>query len=121
MEEKVFDYYLVPWGLVVMVAYHVWLLHRIIKHPTKTFMGINDMSNNGMLSVQTLRNNIMALTLLASIAIMLGSFIAILMASGSKDILSFFVFGDRSEFSFSVKFFCILSCIMVAFLLKLQL
>ncbi|KAL5568067.1 hypothetical protein UlMin_024642 [Ulmus minor] len=151
MEEKVLDYYFVPSGLAVMVTYHVWLLHRIIKHPTKTVIGINainrrfwvrsmmelkhlafwhtcslsyqrccDVSNNGVLSVQTLRNNIMASTLLASTAIMLGSLIAILMASGSKDRSSFFMFGDQSEFSFSIKFFCILSCIMVAFPLNLQ-
>ncbi|KAL5568068.1 hypothetical protein UlMin_024643 [Ulmus minor] len=133
MEEKVLDYYLVPLGLAVMVAYHVWLFYRIVKHPTKTVVGINainrrywvrammeDVSKNGVLSVQTLRNNIMASTLLASTAIMLSSLIAVLMTSGSKDRSAFFVFGDRTEFSFSVKFFCILACFLVAFFLNVQ-
>ncbi|MCD7463365.1 hypothetical protein HAX54_050425 [Datura stramonium] len=90
----VLDYVLVPVGLLFMVGYHLWLLHRILKHPIRTVIGINsinrhfwvcammeDPSKNGVLAVQTLRNNIMASTLLASTAIMLSSLIAILMTT----------------------------------------
>ncbi|KAH7538356.1 hypothetical protein FEM48_Zijuj03G0190900 [Ziziphus jujuba var. spinosa] len=133
MEKRLLDYVLVPSGLSVMVAYHVWLLYRIVKQPTKTVVGVNainrrfwvsgmmeDPLKTGVLAVQTLRNNIMASTLLASTAIMLSSLIAVLMTSGSKDRSTFFVFGDRSDFSFSIKFFCILVCFLVAFLLNVQ-
>ena len=41
MEKKDLDYILVPSGLLVMVAYHMWLLHRIVKHPNNTVIGIN--------------------------------------------------------------------------------
>jgi hypothetical protein len=52
--------------------------------------------------VQTLRNNIMASTVLASTAIMLSSLIAVLMTSGSGDKSARnFVFGDRSELGLS--------------------
>lgn len=40
MDKKVLDYTLVPLGLFIMMAYHAWLLHRIVKHPTKTVVGV---------------------------------------------------------------------------------
>ena len=76
---------------------------------------VQDVSKNGVLAVQTLRNNIMAST-----AIMLSSLIAVLMKSGISDRSSWFVFGDRSDLAFSIKFFSILVCFLVAFLLNLQ-
>ena len=41
MGRAILDYTLVPLGLVTMVAYHIWLIYRIMKHPTKTVVGIN--------------------------------------------------------------------------------
>ncbi|KAH7543692.1 hypothetical protein ACOSQ2_031978 [Xanthoceras sorbifolium] len=133
MEKQLFDYTLVPSGLLLMLAYHLWLFHRIVKHPTKTVIGINainrrfwvsammeDTSKNGVLAVQTFRNNIMASTVLASTAIMLSSLIALLMTSRSGDRSMWLVFGDRSELFFSIKFFLILVCFLVAFLLNVQ-
>ncbi|KAK1325343.1 hypothetical protein QJS10_CPA01g00483 [Acorus calamus] len=92
MKEQALDYVLVPMGLSLMVAYHAWLFYRIVTRPTTTVVGLNainrivwvrtmmeNSSKNGVLSVQTLRNNIMASTLLASTAIMLSSVIAVLM------------------------------------------
>ena len=78
------------------------------------------MSKNGVLAVQTLRNNIMASTLLASTAIMLSSVIAVLMTSGNWDKSALLVFGDKSELVFSIKFFLILVCFLVAFLFNMQ-
>lgn len=145
MKGAVLDYSLVPTGVMIMVAYHVLLLHRIIKRPTTTLIGINainrriwvnammeDTSKNGVLAVQTLRNNIMASTLLASTAIMLSSVIAVLMSSshgssgrgninqgGGGGALDF-LFGDRSQLGSSIKFFSILVCFLWAFLLNVQ-
>ncbi|MCD7448837.1 hypothetical protein HAX54_046930 [Datura stramonium] len=134
--KMVLDYVLVPVGLLFMVGYHLWLLHRILKHPIRTVIGINsinrhfwvcammeDPSKNGVLAVQTLRNNIMASTLLASTAIMLSSLIAILMTGGSKGrSIGFHVHGEKSSelFLSSIKFFSILVCFMVAFLFNVQ-
>lgn len=75
---------------------------------------------NGVLAVQTLRNNIMASTLLASTAIMLTSLIGILMTGGNGDRSVFFAFDDKSNRSFSYKFFAILVCFLVAFLFNVQ-
>lgn len=41
MERKVLDFILVPLGLLVMTAYHVWLFYRVVKHPAKTVIGVN--------------------------------------------------------------------------------
>ncbi|KAM3319655.1 hypothetical protein P3S67_006855 [Capsicum chacoense] len=134
MEKQFLDYMLVPVGLLFMVAYHLWLLHRILKHPLHTVIGINSMnrqfwvrammedpSKNGVLAVQTLRNNIMASTLLASTAIMLSSLIAVLVNGRSKgSYIGFHIYGDKSELCMSIKFFSILVCFMVAFLFNVQ-
>ncbi|CAK9187754.1 unnamed protein product [Ilex paraguariensis] len=133
MEKQVLDYVLVPTGLMLMLVYHLWLLHQIVKHPTKTFIGINainrrfwvhammeDVSKNGVLAVQTMRNNIMASTVLASMAIMLSSVIALLMGSAGSNRTTGIVYGDRSELGFSIKFFSILVCFLLAFLLNVQ-
>ncbi|KAK6936582.1 Protein of unknown function DUF599 [Dillenia turbinata] len=133
MEQQVLDFTLVPAGILIMVAYHIWLLYRITNHPTKTVIGINainrrfwvqammeDTSKNGVLAVQTLRNNIMASTLLASTSIMLSSMIAVLMTSGHTGRTITFVYGDHSKLGFSIKFFSILVCFLVAFLFNVQ-
>ena len=83
-------------------------------------LAVQDASKNGVLAVQTLRNNIMASTLLASTAIMLSSLIAVLMTSRSWDKSALPVFGDVSELGFSIKFFSILVCFLVAFLFNVQ-
>ena len=83
-------------------------------------LAVQDASKNGVLAVQTLRNNIMASTLLASTAIMLSSLIAVLMTSRSWDKSALLVFGDVSELGFSIKFFSILVCFLVAFLFNVQ-
>ncbi|KAH7668346.1 hypothetical protein IHE45_11G005500 [Dioscorea alata] len=138
MENQLLDFVLVPLGLIVMAVYHAWLLHRIIRHPMRTVIGINsvnrrlwvesmmqDQVKNGVLAVQTLRNNIMASTLLASTAIMLSSLIAVLMTSGvtggSWHAQGDFVLGEQSSsLGISIKFFSILVCFLLAFLLNVQ-
>nr|DAD28136.1 TPA_asm: hypothetical protein HUJ06_029604 [Nelumbo nucifera] len=61
----------------------------------------------------------MASTLLATTAIMLSSFIALLMInSGERP--SKLVFGDKSELWFSIKIFSILVCFLAGFLLNVQ-
>ncbi|XAR71559.1 hypothetical protein NMG60_11017896 [Bertholletia excelsa] len=120
MEVRDFlDYTLVPSGLLILGAYHAWLLHRIVHHSSTTVIGLNAInrrfwvrammqdSKNGILAVQTLRNNIMASTVLASTAIMLSSVIAVLMSNAG---------GGNS----AGRFFGILVCFLGGFLLTVQ-
>ncbi|KAJ8427920.1 hypothetical protein Cgig2_023296 [Carnegiea gigantea] len=147
MEVEMLDFILVPLGLMIMATYHLWLLHEIIKKPAKTIVGIHainrrlwvqammefelssetqmnligqDTPKNGVLAVQTLRNNIMASTLLASTAITLSSVIAVLMTSRGGSRALGLVFGDQSQVGSSLKFFSILVCFLLAFLLNVQ-
>ncbi|KAK9093666.1 hypothetical protein Scep_025135 [Stephania cephalantha] len=80
---------------------------------------MQDPSKNGVLAVQTLRNNIMASSLLASAVIMLSSVIAMLMSKPSAQ-SSLFLYGDNSHLGFSIKVFSILVCFLVAFLFNVQ-
>ncbi|KAL2556412.1 hypothetical protein Fot_01151 [Forsythia ovata] len=61
----------------------------------------------------------MASTLLASTAIMLSSLIAVLMTGSSNRSIGL-IFGDKSELGFSMKFFSILVCFLLAFLFNVQ-
>ncbi|RVW51251.1 hypothetical protein CK203_075499 [Vitis vinifera] len=133
MEKQILDYTLVPAGLLLMAAYHIWLLFFILNHPNKTVIGVNafnrrfwvsammeDVSKNGVLAVQTLRNNMMASTVLASTAIMLSSVMAALMASKNGDRSFGVVFGDKSALGISIKYLAILVCFLLSFLLNVQ-
>ncbi|GAY53362.1 hypothetical protein CUMW_148750 [Citrus unshiu] len=102
---QLLDYVLVPSGMLIMVTYHLWLLYQTVKHPTKTVISINAINRH----FWTLRNNIMGSTLLASTALTLSSLIAVLMTSSSGDQSTWFIFGDRCDLFFSIKFFLTLS------------
>ncbi|ONK59058.1 uncharacterized protein A4U43_C08F2550 [Asparagus officinalis] len=133
MEKQELDYVLVPLGIGLMVAYHFWLLFRVISQPTKTVIGINAINRrlwvrtmmkdfkNAVLAVQTFRNNIMVSTLMASTAITLSSLIAVLMTNGSliHDSQTLFI-GNKSDLNNSIKFFSILVCFLLAFLMNVQ-
>ncbi|TVU42793.1 hypothetical protein EJB05_09216, partial [Eragrostis curvula] len=136
------DLVLVPLGLAVMLGYHLWLLLRIRCRPETTVIGINAINRriwvrhimeepsgkHAVLAVQTMRNSIMASTVLASVAITLSSLVAALMASGAAHGLFSgagnnrqpFVVGATGEGVLAVKFFAVLVCFLVAFLLNVQ-
>lgn len=82
---------------------------------------LQESPKNGVLAVQTLRNNMMASTLLASMAIMLSSLITVLMSNqGGYSSPGGFVYGDKSELMLTLKFFSILVCFLLAFLFNVQ-
>ncbi|XP_075097170.1 uncharacterized protein LOC107764932 isoform X2 [Nicotiana tabacum] len=133
MEEHQLDYALVPLGLAIFLAYHAWLMFTIIRYPRRTVIGINSESRhnwvlsvmtdpikNGVLAVQTIRNNIMASTLLATTAITLSSIISVFVSNKSSFTYSELLFGNKTPMMSSIKFFTILLCFLVAFLCNVQ-
>lgn len=135
MEKEKLDFILVPTGLLVLALYHVWLLFTILKHPTRTVIGLNaesrhqwvlsmmsDPLKNGVLAVQTIRNNIMASTLLATVAITLSSLISVFVTSSldSSNTTSEIFYGNKSRILSSIKYFSILLCFLVAFICNVQ-
>ncbi|CAL0313795.1 unnamed protein product [Lupinus luteus] len=130
MEVEDLDYVLVPTGLFVLGIYHIWLLYTIIRFPSRTVIGLNEISRyqwvlsimtdplkNGVLAVQTIRNNIMASTLLATTAITISSLIGVFANSDSDTKL---VFGNKTSLNSSVKRLSISLCFLVAFLCNVQ-
>ncbi|KAL5544888.1 hypothetical protein UlMin_008672 [Ulmus minor] len=128
------DFVMVPLGLFVMGSYHAWLLYNIRRNPSRTVIGINaeirhqwvfsmmaDPVKNGVLVIQTIRNNIMASTLLATTAITLSSLISVVVSNTAS-------FGYRTTLDqnnlfsdlTSIKYFSILLCFLVAFLCNVQ-
>ncbi|KAH9305779.1 hypothetical protein KI387_010183, partial [Taxus chinensis] len=133
-EQQYLDMTLVPAGLFLLSVYHAWLFYRIIKHPTTTVIGINALNReiwvdtmmadgikNGVLAVQTLRNNIMASTLLGSTAITLSSLIGVLVSSTSgSGAAEALIYGDHSRIGSSIKYCAILICFLLAFICNVQ-
>ncbi|MED6204506.1 hypothetical protein PIB30_009511 [Stylosanthes scabra] len=132
MEMKELEYVLVPLGLLVFVLYHVWLLYSIHRNPLGTVIGLNahsrhqwvlcmmsDPLKNGVLAVQTLRNNIMASTLLGTTAITLSSLIGIFASStgtGTSESEGM----PMTYTATSIKQICITVCFLIAFLCNVQ-
>ncbi|KAL4331137.1 hypothetical protein HN51_037873 [Arachis hypogaea] len=130
MEIAELDYVLVPVGVLVLGIYHAWLLYTIIRHPSRTVIGLNAQSRyqwvlslmadplkNGVLAVQTIRNNIMASTLLATTAITLSSLIGVFANTDSETEL---VYGNKSSLNSAIKRLSISLCFLVAFLCNMQ-
>ncbi|XP_072956569.1 uncharacterized protein [Typha angustifolia] len=139
MEENHLDLVVVPLSLLVVATYHSWLLFTIIRNPKSTVIGLNalarkrwvatmmaDPIKNGVLAVQTLRNNIMASTVLATTAITLASLIGVFVGATSASASSPFssssslVYGNKTTIVASVKFFAISLCFILAFVCNVQ-
>nr|XP_009394478.2 PREDICTED: uncharacterized protein LOC103979939 [Musa acuminata subsp. malaccensis] len=134
MEEKSLDMVMVPLGLLLLATYHPWLLFTIARDPKRTVIGLNaqarerwvrammtDTTQNGVLAVQTLRNNIMASTVLATTAITLTSvtsvFVRLTTTTASA---SLFLYGNKSPAAYTIKYFTISLCFILAFLCNVQ-
>lgn len=75
---------------------------------------------NGVLAVQTVRNSIMASTVLATTAISLATAVSVFVNASSSPSVSPFVYGNTSATAYSVKYFAISLCFFTAFLLLVQ-
>lgn len=103
----------IPSSLVWIARLYGWFLILVFFS--------QDGIKNGVLAVQTLWNNIMASTLLASTAITLSSLIDILVgSSGSGGAATAFIYGDDNRLGSYVKYFAILVCFLIAFLFNVQ-
>ncbi|KAG0485640.1 hypothetical protein HPP92_009719 [Vanilla planifolia] len=134
MEEKQLDFVLVPLGLSALALYHSWLLFAILRRPNTTVIGLNalarrrwvrammsDSMKNGVLAVQTVRNNIMASTVLATTAITLASLISVFVSATTKSSTSaVLVYGNKAALASSLKLFSISLCYIIAFLCHVQ-
>ncbi|KAL6845425.1 hypothetical protein ACP4OV_024920 [Aristida adscensionis] len=138
VREEQLDAVLVPLGVAALAGYHLWLLYAILRHPTRTVIGLNAIARNrwvaammanteknGVLAVQTLRNNIMASTVLATTAITLVSVISVFIgvtspASSSSKAPPRLVYGSKAGEVFAAKYLAVSLCFMLAFVCNVQ-
>ncbi|CAO2165966.1 unnamed protein product [Urochloa humidicola] len=143
VREERLDLVLVPLALAALLGYHLWLLYAILRHPTRTVIGLNAISRkrwvaamlantekNGVLAVQTLRNNIMASTVLATTAITLVSVISVFIgvtspassssSSSKQQAPPRLVYGSKAGEVFAAKYLAVSLCFMLAFVCNVQ-
>eukprot|EP00897_Mesotaenium_endlicherianum_P007425 jgi/Mesen1/6710/ME000344S05994 len=136
-DRWIIDVAMVPLGATAMIGYHIWLFHRVRTRPLTTVIGVNhlnrkawvnsimrDVDKKNILAVQTLRNSIMASSLLATTAILLssaiGAFVSSTSAATFKKSLNSLVLGATEAAWTTAKFFSILICFLFAFLCHVQ-
>ncbi|KAF3446473.1 hypothetical protein FNV43_RR11652 [Rhamnella rubrinervis] len=125
------DVILVPLGLLILTAYHLWLWHKVRTQPETTLIGINstgrrlwvaaivkDNEKKNILAVQTLRNAIMGSTLMATTSILLCSGLAAVISStySVKKPLNDTVYGAHGEFMVALKYVTLLTIFLFSFL-----
>ncbi|EOA17340.1 hypothetical protein CARUB_v10005623mg [Capsella rubella] len=128
--ECYLDVILVPLGLMVYAAYHVYLWHKLRTQPLTTIIGTNararrfwvasiikDNEKKNILAVQTLRNCIMGSTLMATTSILLCAGLAAVISStyAVKKPLNDVIFGARGEFMVALKYVTILTIFLFSF------
>ncbi|GLJ25946.1 hypothetical protein SUGI_0497370 [Cryptomeria japonica] len=132
--ETHLDMILVPAGLLMFAVYNGCLLHTILTHPHTTFIGINAIHRRawveaitkegmkqGILAVQTIRNGMMAATLMASTTIVLCSVIGLLLGARLGGSLSeFTLYGMSGSLTSCVKCMMLLLSLLAAFLCHVQ-
>ncbi|CAM8972999.1 hypothetical protein QQ045_030765 [Rhodiola kirilowii] len=125
------DVTLVPLGLAVTIAYHIWLWHKVRTQPLATIIGTNstgrrfwvsaimkDNEKKNILAVQTLRNMIMGSTLMATTSILLCCGLAAVISStySIKKPLNDSILGGQGEFMIAIKYVTLLIFFLLSFI-----
>ncbi|QCD76806.1 hypothetical protein DEO72_LG1g427 [Vigna unguiculata] len=127
--KEYLDLILVPSGLLIMFAYHLFLLYKYINQPHTTVMGFenNDkriwverimQANKRDVStaLSVIQSNTTAATFLASVSLTLSSLIGAWVANTSN---IFFqrelIYGDTTPTTITIKYICLLTCFLLAF------
>jgi len=133
------DAVLVPTGILFLVAYHAYLLYRIIKYPNTTVIGfengnrrvwvqqmMKDMPKNTPLALLVVSSNITAAVYLATLSLTISSLIGTIVAfatkssAGSNRLINEIFFGSKSSLTSSIKYASLLLCFLAAFISYVQ-
>ncbi|XP_073025289.1 uncharacterized protein [Primulina eburnea] len=123
------DFVLVPSGLLIMLGYHVFHLHRCIKLPQTTVIGYENYNRRVWVqrilqiedkergqAVAVIGANISAATSLASISLVLSSLIGTWIGSSNhNDLITNKIYGNTSPTIIYIKYIALLSCLILAF------
>ncbi|EXC30554.1 hypothetical protein L484_015045 [Morus notabilis] len=125
---------LVPSGLLIMLAYHLFLLHRCLNRPHTTVIGfenndkkawvdrIMQMDKKDVGIAQTVINaNTSAAISFCSVSLSLSSLIGAWLGSSSTSVFqSKLIYGDTRPLTISIKYVCLLSCFLLSFFFFVQ-
>ncbi|GMY37447.1 hypothetical protein FCV25MIE_32690 [Fagus crenata] len=122
-QKEYLDLVLVPSGLLIMLAYHLFLLYRYIKLPHTTVMGFENNDKIAWIdkrdvgtALSVISTNTSAATFLASVSLTLCSLIGAWIANSSTNFLqSELIFGDTGPSTMSIKYISLLTCFLLAF------
>ncbi|KAB1222019.1 hypothetical protein CJ030_MR2G018511 [Morella rubra] len=128
-QKEYLDLVLVPSGLLVMFAYHLFLLYRYLNLPHTTVMGFENHDKKAWVerimqidkrdvgtALSVISSNTSAATFLASVSLTLCSLIGAWIANSSNSFLrSELIYGDTRPSAISIKYMCLLTCFLLAF------
>ncbi|XP_027353462.1 uncharacterized protein LOC113863893 [Abrus precatorius] len=124
------DTILVPLSLFITVGYHAYLCHTIKNKPSRTTYGISKLrrtawclnlnqgdASKAMLTVQSMRNALMATILTASITILVNLALAALTnnAYNASHLFNSGLFGSKSDKIFILKYGSASICLVISF------
>ncbi|KAK1389287.1 Cobyrinate a,c-diamide synthase [Heracleum sosnowskyi] len=134
-KEEYLDRLLVPFGLLIIITYHVFLFNRYRKSPLTTVVGSEDYykkiwaektlqldAKDRGTSVNVISSNISAANTLSSVSLVMSSLIgAWIGSSNDKNIfVSSIIYGDSSSTIISIKYVALLSCFLISFAAFIQ-
>ncbi|KAI3753721.1 hypothetical protein L2E82_25782 [Cichorium intybus] len=128
-KEGHLDLFLVPLGLLIMCAYHLFLLYRYHIIPETTTIGFENHNKSAWVekmlqieardrgfAVSVLTSHLNAAISLASISLALCSLIGALLGGSSTNFFaSHFVYGDKSHTTSYIKYISMITCFLLAF------
>ncbi|KAL3821223.1 hypothetical protein ACJIZ3_007128 [Penstemon smallii] len=123
------DVLLVPFGLLFMFGYHLFLLYRYLKCPHTTDIGYENHNKRAWVArmlqvdikergpaVSVISSNISAATALTSISLVLSSLIGAWIGSTKMNLFTGgYIYGSISPSIVYIKYISLLSCFLVAF------
>ncbi|CAN8245941.1 unnamed protein product [Cochlearia groenlandica] len=131
VKKEYLDLVLVPFGLIIVLSYHIFLLYRILYFPYHTIIGFMNIDKSIWVerimqarkdelgcALTVLSSSISASTFMASIALTLSSLIGAWIGSSPVNMTVFtghFVYGDTSSITMVIKYTSLLICFLVAF------
>ncbi|KAK6932627.1 Protein of unknown function DUF599 [Dillenia turbinata] len=133
-QKEDLDLILVPCGLIIMFAYHLYLLYRYLNQPHTTVIGYENNDRRAWvqkimqvdkkdvgLALAVISSNTSAATFLSSISLTLSSIIGAWLGNSYDNVFkSSLVYGDTRASTMSIKFICLLTCFLVAFFCFVQ-
>ncbi|OIT01247.1 hypothetical protein A4A49_34590 [Nicotiana attenuata] len=127
-QKEHLDLYLVPSGLLIMIAYHLFLLQRYVKNPHTTVLGFenNDKiawvqkimqteNRDVTTALEVLASNNSGATFLATVCLTLSSLIGAWMANSSTLFRSELIYGDTRPVTISIKYISLIIFFLLAF------